>query len=279
MPKRQKTCQQWIDRFHADYLQRGSSEATWRGDYWKVLKALPLDKPLTRDRLHELVIATEPNTKSRKRAVMVANAIARFAKIDYDGAPYRGRYSQFNSTKTRMLPDDATIAAIWYDIENPGYRWIYGMMATYGLRDHECFRLDFKRLQSDSVVMVQEETKTGAREVWPYHPEWVDEFGLCRVTLPDVDLKRTNQSLGRSVSKYFRVYRPLPFVPYDLRHRWAVRAMEYGLDNALASKQMGHSLEIHNRIYQRWIDRATQQKAYDSTINNPYRPKPPKSPK
>jgi integrase len=244
-----------------------------------MLKRLPLREPLTRDLLHQMVVSTKANTKSRKRAVMVANAIARFAKIDYDAKPYKGKYSQFKSTKARILPTDETIAEIYYQIRNPGYRWIYGMMATYGLRDHECFRLDFDQLRAgNQVVMVQEETKTGARQVWLFHPEWADQFGLSNVTLPDVDLKRTNQSLGRSVSKYFREYHPLPFTPYDLRHRWAVRTMEYGLKDTLSAQQMGHSLDIHNRVYQKWIDEITQQREYELLLLNPNRPKAPKLP-
>jgi integrase len=262
---------------HRDYLDRGGSEATWHGDYWKMLKALPSRETLNRDLLHAMVIGTTPNTKTRKRAVMVAGAIARFARVDYDPKPYKGKYSQFKSTKTRNLPTDETIVEIYGQIENLGYRWIYAMMATYGLRDHECFRIDFDRLRSgDSIVMVQEHTKTGSRETWAYHPEWFDQFHLSLVTLPDVDLQRTNQSLGRSVSKYFRQYHPLPFLPYDLRHRWAVRTMEYGLADSLSARQMGHSLDIHNRIYQRWIDQYTQQRAYDTVMANPNRPKPPK---
>lgn len=274
-PKKQ-ACKQWIEDFHRDYLDRGGSEATWKGDYWKILKALPPERILTRDLLHDAVTSTNPNTKTRKRAVMVAGAIARFAKIDYDPKPYKGKYSQFKSTKTRNLPTDEQIVEIYHQIENVGYRWIYAMMATYGLRDHECFRLDLDRLRSgDSVILVQEETKTGSREVWPYHPEWFEQFHLSTIALPDVNLKRTNESLGRSVSKYFRDYHPLPFVPYDLRHRWAVRTLEYGLKDSLSAQQMGHSLDIHNRIYQKWIDRLTQQREYDALISNPDRPKPP----
>jgi hypothetical protein len=277
MPRKpRKTCSQWIDLYHQDHRDRGVSETTWQGDYWKILKHLPPDEILTRDLLHTLVTRTNANTKTRKRAAMVAAAIARFAQIDYDPRPYQGKYSPFNTAKVRNLPSDRDIAQIYQRIDNPGYRWCFGMMATYGLRNHELFRIDFDRLLArDRVLAVLPGTKTGAREIWPFHPEWFEQFHLAEITLPKLDLNRSNESLGRSVSKYFRDYYPLPFQPYDLRHRWAVRTMEYGLADSLAARQMGHSLDCHNRIYQRWIDQITQQRAYDALLSNPNRPKPP----
>jgi hypothetical protein len=38
-----------------------------------------------------------------------------------------------------MLPSDEVIVE-WYDrIPNPTWRYVYGIMATYGLRNHEVF--------------------------------------------------------------------------------------------------------------------------------------------
>jgi hypothetical protein len=274
-PKLQ-TCKKWINDFHADFMQRGSTEATWLCDYWKVLKHLPADEPLTAKLLHALVLNTEVNTKTRNRTVTTVARFAQFAKIDYDPKPYKGKYSTNNPTKVRNLPDDLTIVKHYCAIQNPGYQWIFAMMATYGLRNHECFRLDFDALRrGQQIVEVQNETKTGAREVWPFHPEWFDEFNLSAVTLPDVDLTRSNDSLGRSISAYFSRRYPLPFLPYDLRHRWAVRTVEYGLQDSLSARQMGHSLEVHNRIYQKWISRIVQQRAYDAITGKNTRQKAP----
>ena len=45
---------------------------------------------------------------------------------------------------------------------NPGWRWIYGMLATYGLRDHEVFQVDTSRLhEAPHVVEVLDDSKTG----------------------------------------------------------------------------------------------------------------------
>ncbi len=45
--------------------------------------------------------------------------------------------------------------------------------------------------------------------------------------------------------------------------RWAIRTLELGLDQTLAAQQMGHSREIHDKIYHRWIDQSVHQRAFE----------------
>lgn len=92
--------------------------------------------------------------------------------------------------------------------------------------------------------------------------------------LPPIDLTRRNIKVGESASHYFRDVK-LPFRLYDMRHRWAIRTLEYGLDPSLAAKQMGHSRDVHDRIYHRWIEESVQQRAYEALLQEADRPKPP----
>jgi integrase len=272
------TAQDWVDRLHADYLARGKRQSTWDDEYWKIYKRLPLGDTLTRDNLHALVIATPVNTRSRVRVCMSIGVLARFAGVAYDPSPYRGNYSP-KSVKPRDLPADDLIVQCYTDLKNPAWRWAYGMIAAYGLRPHEVFRLDLDLLGAgDPVCHVGDNTKTGFRRVWAYHPEWFEQFALKTVTVPPIKLDRENRRLGESAAEYFHETARLPFTLYNLRHAWAVRATLYGLQDALAAQQMGHSLEVHNSIYQKWIGRAAHQAAYEATLNNPLRPKPPSFP-
>ena len=97
-----------IECFREDLLQRGRSETTWQGDYWKILKRLDPGSVVTADTLHKLVLSTSPNTKTRKRACMVTHAFARFHGIDYNPKPYEGKYSP-KRPKPRDIPDDQAI--------------------------------------------------------------------------------------------------------------------------------------------------------------------------
>ena len=70
-----------IDRLRLIFLDRGSSQTTWKTDYWKVLKHLPPDAEVTTDLLIQLVERTTRNTKSRTRYLMVTTQLAQVAQI------------------------------------------------------------------------------------------------------------------------------------------------------------------------------------------------------
>jgi integrase len=269
---------EWIEAFREDWLDRGAENLyTWTNDYQRIFDRLPQEEPLTAETLHATLKTTEPNTRQRVRAVTVLKALARFAKVDYDASRYRGKYNYFNPKTRRFLPTDEEIVQAYAKIEDSHWQWVFAMMATYGLRNHEVFLLDLDSLRAGNEIITVLEGKTGPREVFPFPPEWWYEMKCYRPLLPNVDLTRDHSALGRSVTKYFRQPRtrkrdPLPFKPYDLRHRFAIRTLEYGLEPTLAAQQMGHSLAVHNGIYKKWITRDVHQRAYDRILQNPNRP-------
>jgi integrase len=175
----------------------------------------------------------------------------------------------------RQLPSDNQIMEAVQAIPNPRWRLAYGLMATYGLRNHEVFFCDFSSLAKggDRVLRVLPNTKTGEHQVWPFHPDWVDRFELeqleqGRKALPPIktDLRQTTlQQVGRRVAEQFRRY-GMPLTPYDLRHAWAVRTIHIGLPDTVAARMMGHSVGIHTRTYHHWITRRDQQQAVDAAL-------------
>lgn len=268
-----RSCGEWVAAFKDHYLANGGSLDTWEGDYDKAFKKLAPDAELHPDLLETLVRATTPNTRTRQRVVNACNALAKFADQQWDGAHLRGNYSP-SKVEPRDLPTDADIALYWEQLSNPAWKWVYGVMACYGLRNHEVFHLD---LADFPVVRVLEATKTGSREVWPCYPEWAEKWELHQQQLPPVALDRTNSKIGHSVTKYLSP--KLPFLPYDLRHAWAVRTLLFGWPVELSARQMGHSVEVHTRTYQRWITRDQISKVYDLLVNRPDRPLAPQRPR
>ena len=180
-----------------------------------------------------------------------------------------------HAAQFRQLPSDQQILDWLERIPNPGWRLAYGLMATYGLRNHEVFFTDLSALApgGDRVIRVLPTSKTGEHQVWPFQPQWVERFGLeqlgsQRQLLPAVctDLRRTTlQQVGRRVAEQFRRY-DLPLTPYDLRHAWAVRTIHIGLPDTVAARMMGHSVAIHTRTYHHWITRRDQQQAVDNAL-------------
>jgi len=273
-PLQTKDTIEWVEQARHQHFCDRKSEVSWEKDYWEIYRRLPLDQPLTLEEMMKVIEATAPNTKTRKRACMALGRLAKIAGIPADFKAIAGSYSSV-STAPRNLPNDAAIAQFFGQIANPAWRWVYGMIAAYGLRPHEVFRLEHDRLaRGDRIVRVKENTKTGYRLAWCFYPEWFDQFDLSNVLLPNIKLERSNSEVGASASGYFNSIKS-PFNLYDLRHRWAIRTLEFGLDISLAARQMGHSLDVHSKTYHHWITEDTHQKAYEVLLANPNRPPAP----
>ncbi len=267
---------EWVRLFEEDYFTKRErnpkSETTWRKDYYAVLKRLPPDQVLSQAILMECITKTLPDTKSRKRACFVLDAFARFTKTDINFSGLSGSYSP-KKASPRELPTDEEIVE-WFDkITNPAWRWVYGALATYGLRPHEAFNLDLNSLKEEPGILSVQDGKTGSRRVFPLFPEWWCKWKLNEAILPKVS-GPNNGELGHRVSVQFNRM-GIPFKPYDLRHAWAVRAIHFGWDLSMASAQMGHSVSVHTDLYHRWISDDHYRKTFEILINRPDRPRAP----
>lgn len=258
--------------FEKDYFTRRQrnpkSETTWEKDYFAVLKRLPQDAELTSEIIMQAIAQTAPDSRQRRRFCMVLSAFAKFAEMPIDLKRYAGKYSP-RRAKFRDLPTDALIQEWFEKIPDPSWQWYYGMLATYGLRPHEAFHIDLELYPIANVL----DGKTNLRRVWACFPEWCEKFNLKAFNPPEITAKN-NTELGAKAGKYFKKI-GLPFRLYDLRHCWAIRTLEFGLDVCLAAQQMGHSVAIHTDLYHAWISTAHHQKAYDLLMQRSDRPKPP----
>ncbi|WP_205371452.1 site-specific integrase [Thermoleptolyngbya sp. PKUAC-SCTB121] len=254
-----------------------SVRTTWEkayAPYLKKLEAIAQARPnlSLAEAIYATVQATQPNTRSRQICCTALGALADFLHVELpiDLKTYWGNYGN-SKTQLRQLPTEADILAAYEQIPNPAWRFVFGIMATYGLRNHEVFFCDYDALRQgdpSGVIEVQDTTKTGAHQVWPFPVEWVDRFSLREVMLPPIttDLRQTTlQRIGQQVATQFRRY-DLPFSPYDLRHAWAVRTIHVGLPDTVAARMMGHSVAVHTRTYHRWITRRDQQMAVEAAL-------------
>lgn len=274
-PQRQsaKSIAQWIKDFEQDYFTRrrrdAKSETTWKIDYLAVFRRLPNQAPLTAEVLMEAILSTAPDTKTRKRFCMVLGALARFAGVSVNLKQFGGTYSPKKTSK-RILPSDAVIASWFEQISSPEWRWAYGMLATYGLRPHELFHLNLQKLKRGNVALEVLDGKTGPRLTLPFYPEWFELFDLRSGQQPHCT-GATNADLGHRVSQTFRRLN-IPFRAYDLRHCWAIRSMEFGLELSLAAMQMGHSVKVHSETYHHWINERRQLQAFQALLQKRDRP-------
>ena len=227
--------------------------------------------------LLEILLSYKENSRSRQQCGIALSALARHIQLELP-ANWKQLQSGYgiHESNFRELPTDKEIINNFQLIPNPKWRFVFGLMATYGLRNHEVFFSDLSCLKKngDKILRVFPNTKTGEHQVWPFHPEWVNLFELDNISdtsdlLPMIktNLKETTlQHIGRRVSEQFRRY-GISFTPYDLRHAWAVRTILIGLPNTVAAKMMGHSVSIHTKTYHHWITRRDQQIAVDSALS------------
>lgn len=276
-PESTKNIGDWITEFEKDYFNRRTrtfkTETTWKVEYASIFKFLPSNEALTVSTLEKIISTSKPDTRIRKRYCQTLTLLANFAGLDCDFSRLAGSYTHKKRTP-RSIPTDKQIQDFYFEIKNDSWKWVYGMMATYGLRNHEVFFIDLDNLYEGESAITITQGKTGSRKVWPLHPEWVETFNLLNPMTPPINLVRPNRDIGFTVTRYFSRLK-MPFHVYDLRHAWAVRSLEYGIDISLAAKQMGHSLHVHSNLYHSWIDSKIHQRAFDVAVSKSDRPRPP----
>jgi integrase len=256
LTQQSETVADWIRKFE-EMKRPGICATTWKTDYHRPFGILSAGEPITSELLASAIANTTPNTRQRRRFCLAFRQLAQFAGIEFDVGDLMGNYSPTKVQPRRNLPTDEAIEACFDRIKNPQWQWVYGVIAAYGLRDHEAFYLDLTKFPIAQVL----EGKTGYRQVWPLRPEWAERWDLQNVKMPPVT-GQCHADFGQRVSKFF-ARSPMDFCSYDLRHAWAIRAISFGLDTSLAAKQMGHSLATHTQTYHLAINEREQQRAYD----------------
>ncbi len=266
-----KTCSDWVRDFEKDYFEQRKrthkTESTWKADYASIFKNLPTDSKLTSKLVKDLIVErTQPDTRRRRGYCLSLRSLCRFAGLDLNIDKLIGNYSP-SSVNPRNLPSDQEIENFYLQIPDSSWRWYYGMVAAFGLRPSEVFYVDLEELAEEPYVANVLDGKTGQRYAVAYHPSWVEKFELTTINRPDINLDRPASSLSMTADKYFFGLN-IPFHLYDLRHCWAIRSAEYGLEASIASKGMGNSIDIYSKSYHRWMDKKIIVRAYSKTIDN-----------
>lgn len=259
--KKPQTFKEWINSLEEQYFNENPKtperEETWKVDYANVYKHLPQNELINIQTIKEVICKTQPDTRSRRRYFLALRKLAKFAGLDC--TELEGLMGNYSLTKVqpRDIPSDEEILAIQEGIKDSSWQWVFRMMATYGLRNHEVFFCDFELFPLVKVL----EGKTGFRIVWPLLPHWATNWRLDEVLLPHCHGK-SHSDFGRRVTCAFARMK-LPLKPYNLRHAWAVRALVLKMDIGMAAHQMGHSLQVHCATYHRWIKEETYRQAFE----------------
>lgn len=245
----------------------GSAATTWDVDYARPLRPLLQIPDLQPEHLIHLVCATAQETRSRRRASQAAATVAKVlgmsAEIQQQIRELGQGYSPTTDTAPRNVPSDEEVVAL-IDSLPSDWQWPVGICAVYGARPHEA--LLYAEVL-DTKLLAISAGKTGSRKSFALPAEWIDRWDLTTKRLPAINYERSNQVVGSAMCRRLRAANAT-FVPYDLRHAFAVRTIYCSkISPSIAAKSMGHSLQVHNQVYQKWFDASGMEALQAELIN------------
>ncbi|MBV6627949.1 MAG: site-specific integrase [Rivularia sp. (in: Bacteria)] len=260
-------------------------------EYKKVFKReFPLDLIANKSNI-EICLKNIDTASKRFQAIKVASIIGKYLEIEIDFKELKLPIK----VQKRDIPQDKLIIEGFHAFnkyyetnkhkKNPYshtyliYRLAYGLISTYGLRPREVFNkpdIDWflSKDNIDNTWRVHNDNKTGAREVLPFIPEWIEIFDLKNKDSLEMLKQRTDKvkcssQLTIIVDKNSQWFKRvgLAFKPYDLRHACAIRAHLQGIPIKAAADNLGHSIEMHTKVYQKWFSLENRKKAINTALN------------
>jgi hypothetical protein len=288
-----KTIGELLDKFEENYYKTRQKTLTSQNtfaNYTSVVKRNFSTKTLaTKNNFEQIINASQGNKKNE--LIAVASVFIKTFQLEFTLDVKRDNVTP----AFREIPDDKKIIHSFALFEKFAlnrkntniceetdtwemWRWIYGMLATFGLRPRELFvQPDINWWVSpqnvDNTWKVHKDTKTGYREVIPFVPEWIDLFDLKNpLPLKILDKKVAKIAsvqninwMRRDISRWFRKV-GIEFQPYDLRHACAIRSHLQGIPIKAAADNLGHTVDEHTKTYQRWFGIENRKKAFGEVM-------------
>lgn len=263
--KQSGTAGEWVAKLKDHYLSTGKCKPRTWDKHWDkdVFSRLPSEAKLTPALILGTVLGIPENSRQRRLACQKLGHLAKFAGVDVDLKPYQGSYGR-GSVQRRELPTDEQIESWYTGIGSTPWRMVFARIAVFGLRPSEAFQFELVDTHTARVI----DAKSGRiRETKALHPRWADRWPMTG------DLPKINPRAGRTAedtSERIRVRLRAWGVTcqrYDLRHAWCVRgSVEYKIPTSLMARWAGHSEEVHNSQYLRWIRSDQSDAAYRGLV-------------
>lgn len=292
--QRIKTIGELLDKFEENYYknrQRTITSQNTFANYISVIKRnFILTNLATKNNFESVINNCKGNKKNE--LIAVSSVFIKTFKLEFTLDVKRDRVTP----KFREIPDDDKIINSYQLFEKFAlnrkntnrsdatetwemWRWVYGMLATFGLRPRELFVKPninwwISQQNIDNTWKVDKDTKTGYREVIPFVPEWIELFDLKNpqaLTILDKKISQIKSVqqinwMRRDISRWFRKI-GIEFQPYDLRHACAIRSHLQGIPIKAAADNLGHTVDEHTKTYQRWFGIENRKKAFGEVIN------------
>lgn len=266
------TVGEWVNRLEAHRLSTGKCTKETFEKFWRktAYNRLDSNQPISQSILLAAVLETKENTWSRRRICQALTVLANFAGLEIDLSPYAGGYG-LNSVVRRELPTDKDIENWYNSINNPAWQRIFARIAVFGLRPSESFH--FELIDTHTARVMDAKTKR-LRETKAFHPYWAESWNLTGEQ-PNVTW-RSSSELSNRIRVQFKRYQ-ITCERYDLRHAWCVRCsvFPYRVPVSVAARWAGHSPDVHQNIYNRWLRSDQERDVYESVIKGTSQPASP----
>ncbi|GAB1542285.1 site-specific integrase [Scytonema sp. NUACC21] len=278
--------QEYEREFWKTHEKNRQGVRTWESHYMRHLRKLPQDVPISLQAIEAALKKTNPHTSSRFYLTWQLKKFCKFCNFDAD--KIIDSYTTPQPLPTiRRIPSDEEIVQGFTKIGEPvspfaskeniilpeQWQWMYGMLATYGLRPHELFAINLEAFTHSTNTFhlvtlnsqLTEGTKTGDRScgIPPIHPHWVELFDL-----KNIKFSQNSGTLSNRTAKISIKFRNgnIGFRPYDLRHAYALRGHRLRVPIKTMADYMGHTVQEHTKTYQRWMNENANLEIYREVV-------------
>ncbi len=273
-----ESVEEWAERIERDYFKDKertlTKETTWEKDYAFVYrKFAEVEKEVSIPAMRYFIKQkTKDHSSVRRRYVYALRLMANTAGLD--GSELDGLIGNYEREREKPSLSDEVVARSYYKIPSPQWQWAYGVIAAYGLRNHELFFCHFDQYPLCRVL----EGKTDSRWVMPAYREWADEWNLKEMLVPECT-GRIYGDYGQRVSKRFYEYKKkglIDFTAKDLRDAYAIRLSRCQVNSSVGAKSTGHSERVHDEFYHEAYGQRETLEQFLLMESRSDRPRPPK---
>ncbi len=267
----------------------GKSETTFRSYDSRYKTHFLSDEIITFESIKKIILSV-PQPVTRTMCIRVATQICKILNIEYnwDGLSLKAEKNE------KYIPSDQEIIQCFEKLNDYGlntsrmskkskkyakfYKLFFALLAIYGLRPKEIINnSDLDWLVSpeneNNTFKVHKSNKTGYREVLPFVPEWVEllelkneeNIAIAKEIIGTMKSESEKEYKVSSLSKRFGKL-GFSFTPYSLRHACAIRAHLQGVPIKAAADNLGHTVDIHTKVYQQWFGLENRKKAFEQTF-------------
>ncbi|CAI8168878.1 MAG: Uncharacterised protein [Prochlorococcus marinus str. MIT 9215] len=277
-PRRALFVRDAVEDFEQTYFQERKRTPSTERSFKRLLTELNRLPPAVELSMELLVETarrrTEPDSRTRLECVMVFKRLAKHCDLEQSAELdlLRGNYAAVGP-KGRDIPGDEKLIEFLRLVRPSCYGWCTCAMAVFGVRPGEVPSLVLAEDGFASCLTTKlKRALPTTRDVMALPNSWVVELNLHDVSIPgnnrwtkpeeynsDVAqrfVNNWNQWWKRQPTHLKQARAILPkYQNYDLRHAWALRAINRGISTNIAAKAMGHSEATHIKHYERWLNK------------------------